>query len=66
MFAEALVCLALNVYHEARDQPFIGQVAVARGDDRVHDDNIPMTCVRWSCRPDILMEAHFPIRRISF
>ena len=28
MFAEALVCLALNVYHEARDQPFIGQVAV--------------------------------------
>jgi len=30
MFAEALVCLALNTYHEARDQPFIGQVAVAQ------------------------------------
>ena len=30
MFAEALVCLALNIYHEARDQPFIGQVAVAQ------------------------------------
>ena len=42
MFAEALVCLALNVYHEARDQPFIGQVAVAQVVmNRVYDDRYP-------------------------
>ncbi len=29
MLAELLVCLALNVYHEARDQPIVGQEAVA-------------------------------------
>ena len=44
MFAEALVCLALNIYHEARDQPFIGQVAVAQVVmNRVHDDRYPNT-----------------------
>jgi len=30
MIAEALMCLALNVYHEARSQPLIEQVAVAQ------------------------------------
>ena len=29
MLTEALLCLALNVYHEARDQPPAGQLAVA-------------------------------------
>lgn len=29
MILEAMVCMALNVYHEARGEPFIGQVAVA-------------------------------------
>ena len=29
MIAEALACLVLNVYHEARGEPFLGQVAVA-------------------------------------
>ena len=44
MLVEALVCLALNVYHEARDQPFIGQVAVAQVVmNRVHDDRFPNT-----------------------
>tara|TARA_R110001606_G_scaffold362240_1_gene516008 strand:- start:789 stop:1211 length:423 start_codon:yes stop_codon:yes gene_type:complete len=28
--AAALVCLSLNVYHEARDQPLEGQIAVAQ------------------------------------
>ena len=32
---EAILCLALNVYHEAKNQPFIGQVAVAQ----VHLEN---------------------------
>jgi len=42
MIAEALVCLALNVYHEARDQPFIGQVAVAQVVmNRVRDERYP-------------------------
>ena len=30
MIAESLICLALNVYHEAKNQSFIGQVAVAK------------------------------------
>ena len=34
MFEAALICLALNVYHEARDQPFIGQVRWAGGDEQ--------------------------------
>lgn len=29
MIAEAVLCLALNVYHEARGEPFAGRVAVA-------------------------------------
>jgi N-acetylmuramoyl-L-alanine amidase len=29
MLAATLFCLALNVYHEARGQPYLGQVAVA-------------------------------------
>jgi N-acetylmuramoyl-L-alanine amidase len=44
MIIEALVCIALNVYHEARDQPFIGQVAVAQVVmNRVYDDRYPNT-----------------------
>ena len=30
MIAEALVCLALNVYFEARNQPLTGQIAVTQ------------------------------------
>lgn len=30
IIATALTCLALNVYHEARGEPFLGQVAVAQ------------------------------------
>lgn len=42
MIEAALVCLALNTYHEARDQPFIGQVAVAQVVmNRVRDDRYP-------------------------
>jgi len=44
MLEAALVCLALNTYHEARDQPFIGQVAVAQVVmNRVIDDRYPDT-----------------------
>ena len=41
---EAILCLALNVYHEAKNQPFIGQVAVAQVImSRVYDDRYPNT-----------------------
>ncbi len=51
MFAEALVCLALNTYHEARDQPFIGQVAVAQVVmNRVRDDRYPDNPCDLPCR----------------
>lgn len=64
MFAEALVCLALNIYHEARDQPYIGQVAVAQvvmhrvRDARYPDDvcDVVFQGPTYSWKPD------FPIR----
>ena len=38
----ALMCLALNVYHEARDQSTAGQVAVAQVViNRVNDERFP-------------------------
>ena len=44
MIAEALVCLAMNVYHEARNQPSIGQLAVAQVVmNRVKDKRYPDT-----------------------
>ena len=30
MIAEALMCMALNIYHEARNQSIVGQIAVAK------------------------------------
>ena len=42
MIAEALACLVLNVYHEARGEPFLGQVAVAEVVlNRVEDNRWP-------------------------
>tara|TARA_B100002019_G_scaffold250669_1_gene230657 strand:+ start:592 stop:1008 length:417 start_codon:yes stop_codon:yes gene_type:complete len=42
MIAEALVCLALNIYHEARNQPTLGQIAVAQVVvNRVNDSRYP-------------------------
>lgn len=64
MFAEALVCLALNVYHEARDQPFIGQVAVAQVVmNRVRDDRYPDTpCEVVMQGPTYSWAEHYPVR----
>ena len=64
MFAEALVCLALNVYHEARDQPFIGQVAVAQVVmNRVRDDRYPDTvCDVVKQGPTYSWKQDFPVR----
>jgi spore germination cell wall hydrolase CwlJ-like protein len=42
MIIESLMCLALNVYHEAKNQSFIGQVAVAQVVmNRVKDSRYP-------------------------
>ena len=42
MIAESLICLALNVYHESKNQSFIGQVAVAQVVmNRVQDSRYP-------------------------
>ena len=64
MIAEALVCLALNVYHEARDQPFIGQVAVAQVVmNRVYDDRYPDTvCEVVEQGPTYSWKPDFPVR----
>ena len=44
MLAESLICLALNVYHEAKNQSFMGQVAVAQVVmNRVKDARYPNT-----------------------
>lgn len=42
MIAEVLACMALNIYHEARNESTVGQVAVAQVVmNRVHDDRFP-------------------------
>lgn len=42
LMKSALLCLALNIYHEARDQPLAGQIAVAQVVvNRVLHENYP-------------------------
>jgi spore germination cell wall hydrolase CwlJ-like protein len=42
MIAEMLMCLALNVYHESKNQSLIGQIAVAQVTmNRVRDERYP-------------------------
>jgi len=44
MFEAGLICMALNVYFEARDQPLVGQIAVAETVlNRVHSTLFPDT-----------------------
>ena len=44
MILEAITCLALNIYWEARNQSFVAQVAVAEVTmNRVYDDRFPDT-----------------------
>jgi spore germination cell wall hydrolase CwlJ-like protein len=64
MLTEALVCIALNVYHEARDQPFIGQVAVAQVVmNRVYDTRYPNNpCDVVMQGPTYSWTENFPVR----
>lgn len=44
MFTSALACLALTIYHEARNQDLQGQIAVAQVVlERVYDERFPDT-----------------------
>ena len=41
-FANALMCMAMNIYHEARNESTIGQIAVGQVVmNRVNDDRFP-------------------------
>ena len=61
MFEAGLICMALNVYFEARDQPLVGQIAVAETVlNRVHSTLFPDTVCEvvyqgeyYSWNPDI-------------
>ena len=61
---EAILCLALNVYHEAKNQPLIGQVAVAQVVmNRVYDQRYPNTvCEVVEQGPTYSWKPDFPIR----
>ena len=52
MISAALMCLAMNVYHESRSEPMLGQYAVAHVVvNRVQSDKYPdEVCVKpyWS------------------
>ena len=44
MIAEALMCMALNIYHEAKNQSMLGQIAVGQVVmNRVADSRFPNT-----------------------
>ena len=64
LITEAILCLALNVYHEAKNQPFIGQVAVAQVVmNRVYDERYPDTiCEVVEQGPTYSSNPDFPIR----
>ena len=64
MIAEALMCLALNVYHEAKNQSLIGQIAVAQVVlNRVQDERYPNTvCEVVKQGPTYSWKPDFPVR----
>ena len=64
MIAEALLCLALNVYHEAKNQNVVGQIAVAQVTmNRVYDDRYPDTvCEVVKQGPTYSWKPNYPIK----
>jgi len=61
---EGLACLALNIYHEARDQPIEGQVAVAQVVmERVKSDKYPNSiCEVVMQGPTYSWSINYPIK----
>ena len=79
MVAEALLCLALNLYHEARNQSFAGMIAVANVVmNRVNSEDYPDTVcgvvkqgpVResWETKKDPTLKEHeriyYPVKNM--
>jgi N-acetylmuramoyl-L-alanine amidase len=64
MLAEAVLCLALNIYHEAKNQSFVGQMAVAQVVmNRVQDSRFPHTvCEVVKQGPTYSWKKDFPVR----
>ncbi len=64
MLENALICLALNIYHEARDQPVLGMQAVAEVVlNRVEDKRFPDTvCEVVTQGPTYRWKQDFPVR----
>jgi N-acetylmuramoyl-L-alanine amidase len=64
MFEAAIVCLAMNIYHEARDQPRAGQIAVGQVVmHRVYDDRFPdNVCDVVKQGPTYSWTEDFPVR----
>mgnify|MGYP003628329525 CR=1 FL=1 len=64
MIAEALMCLALNVYHEAKNQSLIGQIAVAQVVmNRVRDERYPDTvCEVVEQGPTYSWKKDYPVK----
>ena len=64
MLELALMCLSLNIYYEARNQPLRGQMAVAEVVlNRVEDKNFPDTiCEVVMEGPTYSWKPDFPVR----
>ena len=63
ILTSALVCLALNVYHEARDQSTAGQIAVAQVViNRTNDDRYPNTVCEVVQQGPVYKNTDLPVR----
>jgi len=64
MFSEAILCMAVAIYFEARGEPFIGQMAVANVImNRVEDSRYPNdTCSVVEQGPTYTWAKHYPVR----
>ena len=63
ILTSALICLALNVYHEARDQSTAGQVAVAQVViNRTNDDRYPSTVCEVVQQGPVYKNTDLPVR----
>ena len=64
MFEAAIFCLALNIYHEAKNQSYLGQLAVGQVTmNRVFDERYPDTiCEVVKQGPTYSWKPDFPVR----
>ena len=63
MIEAAVICLALNIYHEARNQPVAGQIAVSEVVlNRVTDDRYPNTVCKVVRQAEYSRGSRHPVR----